>query len=190
MKADAEPLGLLLISAQDALSRRVAALLPESIGPARLAKTAREALPILERGDAELVILAEPVPGDEDQALLPTLLREEKLCLLVITEQLPRPALTERGVLTLSPAAPDDLLAQSAALLAATRRKLRRLETKAEKLQARVEDLKVINRAKFLLVQQLRMTEAEAHRYIEKQAMDTCRKRRTIAENIIRTYEA
>ena len=33
------------------------------------------------------------------------------------------------------------------------------------------------------------MTETEAHKDIEKQAMDTSMRRRTIAENIIRTYE-
>ena len=59
----------------------------------------------------------------------------------------------------------------------------------AERRVTDMEDLKIINRAKLLLVQQLKMTEAEAHRYIEKQAMDTCRKRRAIAENIIRAYE-
>ena len=51
----------------------------------------------------------------------------------------------------------------------------------AERRVTDMEDLKIINRAKLLLVQQLKMTEAEAHRYIEKQAMDTCRKRRVIA---------
>ncbi len=181
---------ILLISADQELTRRLTALLPEAIGAVHLAASAREAIALLERGDAELAIAAEPIPGDTDQALLPTLLREERLCLLVMTKSLPRPALTARGVLTLSPDAPDALIAQALELLCAARQKLRRMETKAEKLEARVEDLKVINRAKFLLVQQLRMTEAEAHRYIEKQAMDTCRKRRTIAENIIRTYEA
>ena len=41
----------------------------------------------------------------------------------------------------------------------------------------------------FILIERLKMSEAEAHRYIEKQAMDTCTKRRIIAEKIIRTYE-
>ena len=40
-----------------------------------------------------------------------------------------------------------------------------------------------------LLIEQLKMTEPEAHRYIEKQAMDRCVTRRKIAENIILTYK-
>ena len=58
-----------------------------------------------------------------------------------------------------------------------------------EKLEAKVADIRIINRAKLLLVQHLQMTETEAHKYIEKQAMDTSMRRRTIAEKIIRTYE-
>ena len=184
-------LSLLLLTADAEETARLRRLLPESIGSVRLARSAQEALPILEKGETELVIMAEPIPGDMDKTLLPTLLAEERMCLLLLTETAaPRPALTEAGVLVLPRSAPEAMLTQAVALLAATRQKLRKLESKAQRLEARVEDLRIINRAKLLLVQQLKMTETEAHRYIEKQAMDTCRKRRTIAESIIRTYEA
>ena len=33
------------------------------------------------------------------------------------------------------------------------------------------------------------MTEPDAHRYIEKTAMDTCKPKREIAESIIKTYK-
>ena len=74
-------------------------------------------------------------------------------------------------------------------LLAAVRIQLEQMQHKTEKLEAKVADIRIINRAKLLLVQHLQMTETEAHKYIEKQAMDTSMRRRTIAENIIRTYE-
>ena len=45
-----------------------------------------------------------------------------------------------------------------------------------------------VNRAKWLLIEQLKMTEAEAHRHIEKQAVDRCTTRREIALGIIKTY--
>ena len=50
-------------------------------------------------------------------------------------------------------------------------------------------DIRTINRAKWLLIEQLRMTESEAHYYIERQAMDTRLSRREVAENIIRSYD-
>ena len=53
----------------------------------------------------------------------------------------------------------------------------------------KIEDIKMIDRAKCILIQYLNMTESEAHRYIEKQAMDMRTTRKTIAEGILRTYE-
>ena len=46
--------------------------------------------------------------------------------------------------------------------------------------------LRLVNCAKWLLIGQLGMTEADAHRWLEKQAMDRCVSRRSVAEEIIR----
>jgi AmiR/NasT family two-component response regulator len=48
---------------------------------------------------------------------------------------------------------------------------------KNEQLQNRIEDIKVIDRAKCLLVQFMHVTEPEAHRLIEKGAMTNVRQR-------------
>ena len=52
-----------------------------------------------------------------------------------------------------------------------------------------VEDMKIINRAKFLLISCLNMTEVQAHRYLEKQAMDQRESKLEVAKQVIRTYE-
>ena len=39
-----------------------------------------------------------------------------------------------------------------------------------------------------LLMQNLKMTEPEAHRYIEKEAMDRGLKKTAVAENVIKMY--
>ena len=97
--------------------------------------------------------------------------------------------LEQSGVLVLPIDAPESLIVQTIRLLAAVRIQLEQMQHKTKKLEAKVADIRIINRAKLLLVQHLQMTETEAHKYIEKQAMDTSMRRRTIAENIIRTYE-
>ena len=48
--------------------------------------------------------------------------------------------------------------------------------------------MKVIDRAKFCLIQYLNLSEEQAHRHIQKLAMDTRRTQRDIAEDILRTY--
>ena len=49
-------------------------------------------------------------------------------------------------------------------------------------------EIRIVNKAKWLLISELKMSEADAHRYIEKQAMDQCITKRSIAEDIIKTY--
>lgn len=49
-------------------------------------------------------------------------------------------------------------------------------------------ELKIISRAKILLMRQFSMSEAQAHRYLEKRAMDMGRTKKAIAEGIIRSY--
>lgn len=60
-------------------------------------------------------------------------------------------------------------------------------ETK--EILSRIDDIRIINRAKSVLMKYLKFTEPQAHRYIEKQAMNNRCTRRESAEKIINTYE-
>ena len=73
--------------------------------------------------------------------------------------------------------------------LAAARERLRQTEKKTSTVEEKMEEIRLVNRAKWLLIEQLKMTEAEAHRFIEKQAMDRCSAKREIALGIIKTYQ-
>ena len=68
------------------------------------------------------------------------------------------------------------------------RERLRLSEKKVLSFEEKMEEIRLVNRAKWLLISELKMAEPDAHRYIEKQAMDRCVQRRTIAEEIIKTY--
>ncbi len=57
------------------------------------------------------------------------------------------------------------------------------------KLRTKLEELRYVSRAKFLLIAQQQMTEEAAHRYIEKNAMDTRRTRKEVSLEIIARYE-
>ncbi|MDD6794240.1 MAG: ANTAR domain-containing protein [Clostridiaceae bacterium] len=59
------------------------------------------------------------------------------------------------------------------------------MKTKQNKLMQKVEDIKRIDRAKCLLIQHEKMTEEQAHKYLEKQAMDARLSRREVADKII-----
>jgi response regulator NasT len=92
------------------------------------------------------------------------------------------------GILTLARPCSRNLLFQTAKLLAATHKRLLAMEKKTITLEAQMKEIRLINRAKWLLIQSLNMSEPEAHRYIEKAAMDKCIRRAEVAEQIIKIY--
>ncbi len=57
------------------------------------------------------------------------------------------------------------------------------------KIRSKLEEMKIINRAKFTLMQYLKMSEIQAHKYIEKQAMNTRCTKTEVAQRILKTYE-
>ncbi len=66
--------------------------------------------------------------------------------------------------------------------------KVQVLSSQTTKLKVKMEEIRVVNRAKMLLMQNLNMSETDAHHYLEKEAMDRCIKRTAVAEQIIATY--
>ncbi len=78
---------------------------------------------------------------------------------------------------------------QALKLVAASRRRMLSLEQQNIKLQQKIEEIRLVDRAKCILIEVLKLSEGQAHRYIEKQAMDMRITRREVAENILKTYE-
>ena len=67
--------------------------------------------------------------------------------------------------------------------------RFRAAKSRSESLERRLDDTRIVSRAKLLLMSRLNMSESQAHRYLEKTAMDAGERKREIAERIIRIYE-
>ncbi len=93
------------------------------------------------------------------------------------------------GVMTISKPLNKSALWSVLKLARATHKRLKNMQKTNVKLTRKIEDIRIVDRAKHILISQLRMSENEAHRFIEKKAMDTRMSRREIAENILKTYE-
>ena len=65
---------------------------------------------------------------------------------------------------------------------------IHKLKVQTNKLEQKLDDIKLIDKAKCCLIEYLRLTEAQAHRHIQKQAMDLRKSQREIAEDILKTY--
>ena len=72
--------------------------------------------------------------------------------------------------------------------MSSARERLRKSEKITLSIEEKMEEIRIVNRAKWLLIRELKLEEPEAHRYIEKQAMDRCISKRIVAEEIIKTY--
>ena len=99
-----------------------------------------------------------------------------------------REKLIGAGVFALTKPLSAQMFAQALEWMMTVRERLRKAETKTLSIEEKMAEIRVVNRAKWLLITELKMEEPQAHRYIEKQAMDRCISRRDVAEEIIRTY--
>ena len=69
--------------------------------------------------------------------------------------------------------------------LCSDRDRVKGLEKKINSLDDKLNEMRIVNKAKWFLIANENMSEEEAHRYIGKQAMDRCMSKRIIAEEII-----
>ncbi len=66
---------------------------------------------------------------------------------------------------------------------------IKQLSNENKILSKQIEEIKTIDRAKCILISVLSMNEKQAHKYIEKQAMDFRISKLEIANRILKTYE-
>ena len=119
----------------------------------------------------------------------PEAVRESSCWCGTISSTTSTPKVVSYGVLTLAKPTGMQMVAQNLRVLCATRERMRQMEAKQATVEERIEEIRLVNRAKWLLIECLGMTEPEAHRYIEKQSMDQRISKREVAESVIRTYK-
>ena len=184
----------LIVSAGASSNEYISARLTE-LGYARpiIVPSAAEARRRMLESDFELIVVNSPLPDEFGTRLAQDICQHSAagVLLLVKAEHFPDidGRLTPQGVLVLSKPMSTQLFTQSLRLLCGTRERLRGLEKKNATIEEKMEEIRLVNRAKWLLIEELNMTEQEAHRYIEKQAMDRCVTKRAIAEQILSTYK-
>lgn len=92
------------------------------------------------------------------------------------------------GAFVLAKPFQKSVLQQTIRTAVVAKESINRLISEKSELSRQLDDVKVIDRAKCCLIQYLNLTEEQAHRHIQKLAMDTRRTQREIAEDILRTY--
>ncbi len=112
---------------------------------------------------------------------------------LVITQGDMADDVTERvidyGVVVLAKPLTNRALARNLRHLTAIQNKMLETEKKVLTLEERIKEMRIVNQAKCLLIEKEKMTEADAHRYMNKTAMDRCISKKALAEEIIDRWE-
>lgn len=184
----------LLISHSEKSAESLAELLrDEGYTQISSANTAVAAKEFVKNDEFDLICVNAPLPEETGIELSKFFAETTRSCVVIIVPQ--RNAdevndiLMEHGVLVIAKPINKHLFHHFLQFTECFKMRMLRVEEENAKLRHMVEDMKVINRAKFLLITCLNMSETQAHRYLEKQAMDMRTSKLQIAKQVIKTYE-
>ena len=169
------------------------ALLPPGGEPARTCQSGAETRRALGENDYSLLIINTPL---SDESGIDLAVDAAARCLtgvlLLVKAELAdqvQEQLSDAGVFVVAKPVARPLFDQAMRYAAVLRNRLMSVCAEKEKLEKKLTDVRVVDRAKCLLIQYCGMTEEQAHRAIEKQAMDTRQTRLIVAQGIIARYD-
>lgn len=184
---------VLNVSASEKLNTALLSMLPEArYTPVMTVGTIAEAERVRAERSFDFVLVNSPLPdGSGIDFAIDSGGRSDSVVLLFVrAEQYDsvRSKTSAAGVFTLSKPFSGSKLNFALDWMASTRERIRALNKNTISLEEKMEEIRLVNRAKWLLISELKMDESAAHRYIEKLAMDRCAAKRKVAEEIINTY--
>ena len=143
--------------------------------------------------DFELIVVNSPLPDEFGHDLCATAVEKTDAGVVLLVkaaaaEQLLTP-MSEQGVLLVSKPFSNTLFLQAIHMASASNHRLQFLRQENNRMQEKLAQVRLVSRAKCCLIQHEQMTEMEAHRYIEKTAMDTRRDRTEVAQDILDSYD-
>ena len=184
---------VLVVSAANNFNSALKDLLPEvKYKPVYIVSSVSAAKRAIVERAFDFVVINSPLPdGQGIHFAIDTCSSKQTVVLLIVRNDIHDEIydkVAEHGIFTLSKPTSKAMLSQAFSWMASARERFRKFEKKTLSIEEKMEQIRLVNRAKWLLIGELKMSESDAHRYIEKQAMDHCVSRREIAENIIKTY--
>lgn len=140
----------------------------------------------------DFVLVHSPLPDDQGLRFAAGLCASSSSAVLVLVraelyEEIYY-KMRESGVFLLPRPLSRPALERALHWMASARERLRKLEKKSLSMEEKMAEIRLVNRAKWLLIQHLGLNEAQAHRHLEKQAMDLCITKRQAAEEVLKEY--
>ena len=157
------------------------------------AYTEEDAIALLEKTEFDLVIINSPLEGKTGVELA-TYAAEKYTAGILLAIQTKYANLVAQkvepyGVLVVGKPIVKAFFNQAVKFADVTRQRVLSLKEENIHLQLKLEEMKLISRAKCVLIQYLSMSEIQAHKYIEKQSMDLRLSKYHVAKRILKAYE-
>ena len=194
MLFDEKTYSVLIVSSSDKFNDSIDQFLPRSYySPVSYANSIAKAQRLLLEKTYDFVIINAPLPDEMGTRLaIDVCDRGYSACLLLLAASLYDEVdakVSAHGVFTLSKPINQSMFQQAIKWLASGRERMRRFEKKETTVEEKISEIRTISRAKLLLVEKMNMTENEAHKFIEKKAMNLCKTKLEIAEDIINQHK-
>ncbi len=186
-------LNVLIVTGTEKGVSAISDMLDKSAFSSAAAYSGSEARRMLMRYDYDLVIINAPLSDEfgHDLALTVTEKYSASVIMLVKSQLFDNVSskVENYGIFTVARPVDRHLFHQVTRLVFANASRLERYRKETDKLKTKLDELRIVCQAKCLLVEYLRMSETQAHRYIEKQAMDNRTTKVSVAEEIISNYD-
>jgi len=184
---------VLIVSAAENFNDAFSALLPNSkYSPTLFVSNISAAKRAIAERAFDFVLINSPLPDDiGTRFAIDICNNRETVVLILVRAELYSDIydeVAEHGVFVLSKPTSKPTINTALSWMSSARERLRKVEKKTLSIEEKMEEIRIVNRAKWILISELKLDESEAHRYIEKKAMDHCISKRAIAEKIIKTY--
>lgn len=185
---------VLIVSSSEKFTDHILSMLPENeFGPKVAVQNSDKARRLLLDRGFDIVLINTPLNDDFGAKLASDIASDSKTAVLMFVKNDLYEDVTAKvidwGVFTLSKPASSSTVSQVLNIMYAMQERFKLLGKKTVSLEEKMEEIRIVNRAKWILIKNVNLSEEEAHRLIEKQAMDRRTSKREIAEGIIRTYE-
>lgn len=185
---------VLIVSSSIKIFDYFKALLPSSsFGPIAYAATAADAWRITLSQPYDIVIINCPLPDQQGKDLAIELTSQQPCAVMLMVKGDKYESIVyeteDYGILTLMKPCPRASIYQAVRLMASTSSRIRRSAKKVKILEDKIDELRIVNRAKLELISRMKVSEDEAHKYIEKIAMDMRITRRQVAEQLLKVWE-
>lgn len=155
--------------------------------------TEEDAISHMEKNEFDLVIINSPLEGKAGIELAMFTAEKYTSGILFAVQNKFADAVAQKlepyGILVVGKPIVRAFFNQAVKYSEVTRNRVLSLKEENMHLQLKLEEMKIINRAKCVLIQYLSMSEMQAHKYIEKQAMDMRQSKYRVAKQILKAYE-